>query len=975
LTELHRVLVIEDDEREAAFLEKLVREQLDGFDVEIARDGATGIARVSDGAVDVVLLDDTLPDMTGAELLDQLRASRSTLPQIIVLSSMTDLAGAAEVLQRGVHDFVPKSLDLTRTLPVLLRRACEESAERRNFDITDVKYRALLEETNAGIYILQGNHFVYVNRRFEQLLGYTREEIVSGEFDYQQLIAPESRPMIRERAERAARGEVLEPRYEFVAANARGETFDAGVSVAYIEFEGEAATLGIIQDITERKAFDNALIRRNRELAVLNDIAATVNRSLDLGTVLDIAAERLMSVMNLAAAGISIVDEKRGVLENHVFRGVTDVFRRHLRAIPIGSGIMGAVAESGEILVVDDLRTDPRVHINEVRGTGFVSTVAVPIKSHGRVLGVAICFSDHQRSFTRDELDLLTHIGNQIGTAVDKAQVYERLKVTVRRLVALDEITRLISGTLDARDVFSLAASQLRRLVSCDRVSVAIYDAVKDRFDMHFLAVEGVEVEPSQPFRPRAGSSMGEAIESQHAVVADLAQAKGEYEQHLGRLGCKTFAAVPIIVERSPVGTLNLAWFEAAAVDQETLEALNALAAHLAVAIKNTRLFSELDGTLAELRDTQERLVQVGRLQALGELAAGVAHDFNNVLGAILGRAQLLKNYVHDDALRKNLDVIERAALDGAATVRRIQEFSRSTGTLQLESVELESVLRQTVEYTQPRWLDRAARDGVHIELEVVCADAPSISGNAQELREVLTNLIHNACDAMPNGGLLHLEVGPCSEGAFIQVHDSGTGMAPEVRARIFDPFFTTKGRRGSGLGLSVSYNIIQRHKGSIEVESEEGEWTRFRIVLPGSEPVPAEAPAAATEAPRAEGARILVIDDEEAIREVLADILLTADHEVVLAEDGPAGIARFAEGKFDVVFTDLGMPGMSGFEVARELKRQQPAIPIGLLTGWGANVDEGEMRAAGIDVLVPKPFKVDEVLGLVDEVLALRDR
>jgi PAS domain S-box-containing protein len=972
---VRRILIIEDDERQAAFLEQLVREQLEGFAVEIARDGAEGLAFISDGNVDVVLLDDNLPDVSAPELLDQIRAAVSIPPQIVVLSSMTDPDAAAAVLQRGVHDFVPKSLDLTRTLPILVRRAAQERAQRRDFDITDDRYQALLEETNAGIYILVGNQFVYVNRRFEEMLGYARDEIVHAEFDYQRLIAPESRPMIRERAERAARGEVLEPRYEFVACNAHGETFDAGVSVAYIEYGGEPATLGIMQDITERKAFDAALIRRNRELAVLNDIAATVNRSLELGTVLDIAAERLMSVMNLAAAGISLVDEKRGVLESHVFRGVTDVFRRHLRAIPIGSGIMGKVAQTGELMVVDDLRTDPRVHINEVRGTGFVSTVSVPIKAQGRVLGVAICFSDRPRAFAREELDLLTHIGNQIGTAVDKAQVYERLKVTVRRLVALDEITRLISGTLDAREVFALAASQLRRLVGCDRVSVAIYDAVNDRFDMHFLAVDGIEVEPSQPYRPRDGSVMGRAIESQHAVVVDLTEAEGEYEQHLARLGGKTFAAVPIVVERSPIGTLNLSWFEPAAVEGDTLEALNALAAHLAVAIKNTRLFSELESTLAELQDTQQRLLKVGRLQALGELAAGVAHDFNNVLGAILGRAQLLKNYVQDEALRKNLDVIERAALDGAATVRRIQQFSRSQTEVEFEPVDIGAVVQQTVEYTQPRWLDRAARDGVHIELDVSGDDAPLILGNAQELREVLTNLINNACDAMHNGGRLSLLVGPCERGAFVEVADTGAGMPLEVSTRVFDPFFTTKGRRGSGLGLSVSYNIIQRHRGSIDLESEEGVGTRFRIELPTSDQ-PALAPEpVASEAPRAEGARILVIDDEEAIREVLADILLTADHEVVLAEDGPAGIARFSEADFDVVFTDLGMPGMSGFEVARELKRQRPEVPIGLLTGWGANVDEEEMHAAGIDVLVPKPFKYDEVLGLVDEVIALRSK
>ncbi|MBN2359023.1 MAG: GAF domain-containing protein, partial [Deltaproteobacteria bacterium] len=486
-----RLLVIEDDERQAAALEQLCREQLGGFEIEVAHSGGEALARLGSGDFDAVVLDDTLPDMRAVQLLERMPRRERSLPPVIVLSGLTDLDAASEVLRHGVRGFVPKSLDLGRTLPILLRRALDEHAPGRVDPLED-HYRTLLEEAYEGIYILQDSHFVYVNRRFEQLFGCTRAQAIAPDFDYERLIAPQSREMIRDRARRSARGETLDPRYEFVACNAEGDTFDVGVSVAYIEHEGRPATLGVIQDITERKAFEKALVRRNRELAVLNDIAATVNRSLDLGTVLDIAAERVISVMNLSAAGISLLNHRRNVVENHTFRGVTDDFRRHVRAIPFGVGIVGIVAQTGELLVIDDLRTDPRVHMNELRGTGFVSAVAVPIKAAGRMLGVAVGFSDHGRSFSAEELDLLTHIGNQIGTAIDKAQIYERLKTSVRRMVALDEITRVISGTLDAREVFALAASQLHRLVGCERVSVALYESANDSFELHFLSVDGV---------------------------------------------------------------------------------------------------------------------------------------------------------------------------------------------------------------------------------------------------------------------------------------------------------------------------------------------------------------------------------------------------------------------------------------------------------------------------------------------------
>ncbi|MBN2361207.1 MAG: response regulator, partial [Deltaproteobacteria bacterium] len=482
-------------------------------------------------------------------------------------------------------------------------------------------------------------------------------------------------------------------------------------------------------------------------------------------------------------------------------------------------------------------------------------------------------------------------------------------------------------------------------------------------------------VEPSQAVVARIDSAMGLAIESQQQVAIDPVNSSGEYERQLVQLGLRTFAAVPIVVDGSPVGTLNLSWTRESAVDDDVREALDTLAAHLAVAIKNTRLFSELESALAQLQVTQERLVQAGKLEALGELAAGVAHDFNNVLGAILGRAQLLKSCLRDDSLCKNVEVIERAALDGAATVRRIQEFSRHRSDTEYQGVDIADVVREAVEYTQPRWLDRASRDGIHIDVQVECGETPRTWGNPQQLREVLTNLINNACDAMPGGGRLWITSGRCGGGAYVEVSDTGVGMSAEVRSRIFDPFFTTKGSRGSGLGLSVSYGIIQQHNGTIVVTSEEGVGTVFRLELPAVEERQAEPapPDRAAPASRSAGARILVIDDEQAIREVLADILATAEHGVVVAEDGPVGLERFRSGQFDAVFTDLGMPGMSGFDVAREIKKLDPGMPIGLLTGWGASVDENEMHDAGIDLLVPKPFKFDEVLALVDSALALR--
>jgi CheY-like chemotaxis protein len=208
--------------------------------------------------------------------------------------------------------------------------------------------------------------------------------------------------------------------------------------------------------------------------------------------------------------------------------------------------------------------------------------------------------------------------------------------------------------------------------------------------------------------------------------------------------------------------------------------------------------------------------------------------------------------------------------------------------------------------------------------------------------------------------------------------------MYPEVRSRIFDPFFTTKGKAGLGLGLAVSFGIIRRHGGNIEVESHYGKGTEFRITLPVAkiaetpvvkrelaveeqEPVPpvAAPPATVSLSP----ARLLVVDDEDFVRELLRDILDSENCEVEVAQDGTEALALFRERKFDGVFTDVGMPGMSGWELAREIRQLNKQIPIAIITGWGEVVGSNEQRAAGVDWVIAKPFTAERIAELVCEI------
>jgi signal transduction histidine kinase/CheY-like chemotaxis protein len=389
----------------------------------------------------------------------------------------------------------------------------------------------------------------------------------------------------------------------------------------------------------------------------------------------------------------------------------------------------------------------------------------------------------------------------------------------------------------------------------------------------------------------------------------------------------------------------------------------------------------ELSHYISEQERIREQFSQMEKLSALGELASGVAHDFNNTLAGILGRAQLLQRTSDPEKLRRGLDIIIKTAEDGAKTVKRIQDFARQRRDHDFELVSIDQILMDASEITRPRWKNCAEASNIHISVDLKIGSKAMVMGDDSELREVLVNMVFNAIDAMPEGGTLKLSSHTAGEKVTITVADTGVGMYPEVRSRIFDPFFTTKGKAGLGLGLAVSFGIIRRHGGNIEVESQYGNGTEFRITLPVAKIaetqlikrdllVQTEEPQLPT-TNRMEPTRLLVVDDEDFVRDLLGEILEGEQCLVELAQDGTEALALFREHKFDGVFTDVGMPGMSGWELAREIRQLNKHIPIAIVTGWGELVGSNEQRAAGVDWVIAKPFTAERIAELVREINA----
>ena len=383
----------------------------------------------------------------------------------------------------------------------------------------------------------------------------------------------------------------------------------------------------------------------------------------------------------------------------------------------------------------------------------------------------------------------------------------------------------------------------------------------------------------------------------------------------------------------------------------------------------------ELSRYVEEQERIRVQFTQVEKLSAVGSLASGVAHDFNNCLASICGRAELMLKYTTDPKMRRGLELIVQSARDGARTVKRIQDFARQRQDRDFETVSVDQLLLDVSEITRPRWKDSAEAAGIHINFTISNRSGAHVLGDASELRDVLVNMIFNAVDAMPAGGRLALSAAQREEKVYITVEDTGCGMSPEVRSRVFDPFFTTKGVGGMGLGLSVSYGVIRRHGGAIRLESEVGRGSTFRVVLPlvgcaglsPDEEAGAGAPGSANQ--RCRMTKILVVDDEEPVRELLCEILEDEGVEVTLAANGAEALARFEPGKFDAVLTDLGMPGMNGWELLRHIGERDRHVPLAVITGWGELVSTHEEKAARVEWVLTKPFSLSQICEIAQEI------
>jgi signal transduction histidine kinase/ActR/RegA family two-component response regulator len=381
-----------------------------------------------------------------------------------------------------------------------------------------------------------------------------------------------------------------------------------------------------------------------------------------------------------------------------------------------------------------------------------------------------------------------------------------------------------------------------------------------------------------------------------------------------------------------------------------------------------------------EAEAARQMLAHAERLRALGEMASGIAHDLNQSLALISGYSEMARQELQLpepdlNRTREMCEITARAAIEGGQALKRLLSFARTQEFMgETENVDVEEVVREAARLTAPRWRDAAQAEGRPISLDVETEHACTIEGSASALREALINLIFNAVDALPAGGTIRVRCRRVGERVQVEVQDSGTGIPPQVRARIFDPFFTTKGERGTGLGLAQVLSTVQRFGGTIDLDSEPGRGTTFRLMFPYAartaavrQPAPERAQTSANRS-----ITILVVDDEPQLARMAALALAQRGHHVLVARSGEEALAELQQRRADLVVSDLGLgSGINGWDLAEEVRKRWPGTCFVLVTGWGAAITPDEARERGVHQVLAKPYRIAELRQIADRVAA----
>jgi len=551
----------------------------------------------------------------------------------------------------------------------------------------------------------------------------------------------------------------------------------------------------------------------------------------------------------------------------------------------------------------------------------------------------------------------------RINRVFDRRNMIDLLNKDLADSEALLQISEAVSSTLSSREILYIIVKNVASLFEATRCSI-FRVAHEEEFAQVIASHDNpdIELEITIDNYPE----VKKALETREMVIVQyilLDPLMKDVQENIKSLKNNAIVVIPIILKDNVIGTLFLRSVrDNKFFNEREIKFLKVVARIAANSLDNAFLYENLESTRLQL-------VRSERLRALGELATGVAHNFNNLLSGILGHTQMLLSKDIDTSIRERLQIIEKLVLDGGEVVRRIQEFTRIRTTQDFSEVNIKDIINDVIRMTESKWSGGSNIPKITLRVDADSMEIPTVEGNATELREVFINILFNAVDAMPKGGELTIHTKTNGKDIFVCFIDTGEGMTEDTKKRVFDPFFTTKGSKGTGLGMSLAYGIISRHNGHISIDSELGIGTTVTVQLPVSEKFIHEMEYKDTLG-HEEKTKILLIEDHKITLDVLAENLVNLGHHVQKVDRGMAGIKLFKDGNYDIVITDVGLSDISGWAVSKKIKAISPQVPIVFITGWGNQLSSSQLKECGVDYVLTKPFKIEEISAIIKKAI-----
>jgi|GEM_PF-254856 len=728
--------------------------------------------------------------------------------------------------------------------------------------------------------------------------------------------------------------------------------------------------------------------RRQRESEEVARVAQTLTGSLDEDDIAQRIVASVLPVLRALSLGFRLLqpDGSLRVLAQAQAVGTIGI-PGHV--VPAGYGISGRVVAEGRPVISADVLTDPHIlltaemrrHVEETKVGAYLS---VPLRLRDQVIGTLSVGDITGRQFTEVEAALLQTFADQAALALDHTRLYAQTRQRLRHVESIREVVEQVLVPLSLEERLNLIARKAAQLFDADQAVVAL----KSEGDDHLVIRAGYQLVPGELGHAVAlgEGAIGLASAKREGIlVNDYASWSGRVHRASNPQFIETIRATisyPLLIRGELIGALAVAYVggEDRRFVPEDLDQLATLAAPAALAIEHSRLFEELAARVRQLQETQAQLVQAGKLSAVGQLVSGVAHELNNPLSVVIGYGQLLKGKVLPPELRGPIDLIVAQGERMAKIVQGLLLFSRQRKP-ERAPVDLLAVIEQTVALRTTR----LRLSGIRVVTDYA-PDLPPAEGDVHQLQQVFLNLLLNAEHAIlaaGRGDTIRLRACGRVEGGrrwvVVEFEDNGPGISAEVMPRIFEPFFTTKKvGEGTGLGLSVSYGIVQQHGGRLTCESEPGR-TVFSIELPttaAAEPrerVSAAMPAGVD----GFGRRALVVDDEPGMVELVTTLLRDSGWQVEVAATGRSALERVRSTRFDVVLSDLRMPDGSGEDFYRAAVIDQPGLAgrFVFMTGDTANPSPWQFVDEVEAPVVEKPFTADSLFAALERLTVLTSR